>query len=89
VSAETQWLARWFAARAARPDAGLDFELSYFDAGWIDSLGVIDLVAQVETEFDIQFEERHFQDRRFSTIAGLAAIIREIRGDRSDHAASA
>lgn len=56
-----------------------DGETNYFEAGWIDSLGIIELVTDLEVHFGLRFEERHFQDRRFATINGLALIVRELR----------
>jgi acyl carrier protein len=67
------WLDHWFAKRGAT----LDREENYFDAGAIDSFGVIELIEAIEEHFAIQFGERDFQDRRFSTIAGLAEITNE------------
>jgi len=54
-------------------------EKNYFEAGLIDSLGVIELIESIETEFNLKFTEENFQDRRFSTINGLAAIIQQIK----------
>jgi len=48
---------------------------NYFEKGWIDSLKFIDLITQIEEEFSIRFSNDEFQDRKFSTIEGLAKII--------------
>lgn len=48
---------------------------NFFESGHIDSLEAINLVERIEVEFDIRFDNREFQDRRFVTIAGLAEII--------------
>ena len=71
------WIEAWFKRRAGN---GALFQAStnYFEAGLIDSLGVMDLVLEAEAHFGIRFNERNFQDRRFATIGGLADIIREI-----------
>ena len=45
-------------------------EVNYFDAGLINSLGIIDLIERIES---------HFQERRFSTIKGLSEIIHELQ----------
>ena len=55
-------------------------EINYFEAGLIDSFGVIELVENIETEFGIEFTQADFQDRRFSSIAGLAQLITEKKG---------
>ena len=71
------WLADWF-----RTHSGLDVldpialrGESYFDAGLIDSFGVIELIGDVEAHFGVEFSDRDFQDRRFATIDGLAEMI--------------
>ncbi len=70
------WLVEWFRGRAAplpSDDGALD--ANYFDEGWLDSLGVIELIAATEARFRIRFDELNFQDRRFVTIAGLAEML--------------
>lgn len=69
------WLRDWFAER--EPDIELGGDENYFDAGVIDSFGTIELIEEIETRFDIRFDERDFQDRRFATLGGLAEVILE------------
>ena len=81
---ETEWLISWFGQRGPLPAGDEELPaLNYFTAGLIDSLGVIELICAVEAHFGIRFGEGHFQERRFSTIAGLAAIITEVRASTS------
>ncbi len=74
------WLLHWFEQRGPLKGATDEEKLqtNYFEAGLIDSFGVIELITAIETEFHIKFNENHFQDRRFSTLNGLNAIINEI-----------
>ena len=69
------WLNKWFVARGA---GVLGLDENYFDAGAIDSFGVIELIEAVESHYGISFRQHDFQDRRFPTIRGLAEIL----GDR-------
>lgn len=71
----TAWLQDWFAQRA--PALNLTLDENYFNAGAIDSLGVIELVEDVETAFSLSFTPEDFQDRRFTSIAGLAELLRD------------
>ena len=48
---------------------------NYVEAGVVDSYGIIVLVETVERHYDIRFDSREFQDRRFQTVSGLAEII--------------
>lgn len=77
------WLHAWFAERATLPEPATAAEANYFEAQWIDSLSVIELIEAVEANFGIKFGEMHFQDRRFQSIAGLAEIIEELSGRRA------
>ena len=67
------WLQDWFAGRGARPQR----DENYFDAGAIDSFGIIEMIEAVESHFKFAFHQHDFQDRRFATIAGLAEIVDE------------
>lgn len=69
------WLSGWFADRA--PHRELSPTENYFEAEVIDSFAVIELIEALETSFGCRFDDRDFQDRRFSSIAGLAEIIVE------------
>ncbi len=55
----------------------LELDVNYFDEGYIDSLAVIELIAFLENEFNIQLSQDDFIDRRFSTINGLVQIVKE------------
>ena len=54
--------------------------LNLFENGLIDSMGVMNLVIELEKDFDVLFTPDDFQDRRFTSIAGLKEIIREKKG---------
>ena len=71
------WLIRWFEKNSLSNDINVKDSVNqnYFENGWIDSLKFIDLVTQIEEEFSIRFSNDEFQDRKFSTIEGLARII--------------
>jgi acyl carrier protein len=74
-SAPEIWLRDWFKDKA--PDRELQADENYFDAGAIDSFQVIELIEAIEDAFSCRFTETDFQDRRFVTLSGLAAIISE------------
>jgi D-alanine--poly(phosphoribitol) ligase subunit 2 len=75
----TQWLLAWFRMKDRVVADELAGDVNYFEAGLIDSIGVIDLIANIEETFEIRFSHEHFQERRFVTITGLAEIIDELR----------
>ena len=73
------WLLEWFEERGPVEGETVTDKLrvDYFEAGLVDSMGVIDLITAVEDHFEIRLNERHFQDRRFATIGGLREIVAE------------
>jgi len=77
------WLKTWFTNKNDLPSFpdGAESQ-NYFEVGLIDSFNVIELIESIETEFQIKFDQNHFQDRRFSTIKGLAEIINEIKQEK-------
>lgn len=82
MSAE-RWLIDWFTGREIRIEAHAgDVQADYFGEGWVDSLGLVELVDAVESHFSVCFTAQHFEDRRFRSIEGLAAIIDELRSRR-------
>jgi len=72
-----QWLKQYFSVKAELPEAVE--EANYFEVGLINSLGIIELIEAIESQFEIKFNAMHFQERRFSTINGLAEIVDEIK----------
>jgi|TARA_B110000014_G_C19758797_1_gene395178 acyl carrier protein len=72
-----EWLIIWF--KKKNPKIILELEENYINSGVIDSLGIIELVEDIEEAFNINFNQSNLQDRRFSSINGLAKIILEIK----------
>lgn len=69
------WLTDWFAHR--EPHIILAPEDNYFVAGAIDSLGVIELIEEMEQAFLVHFTQDDFQDERFVSIKGLMELLEE------------
>lgn len=72
------WLFAWFHERA--PQVELNPDDNFFNMGAIDSLGVIELIEAMERAFAVRFTQDDFQDRRFSSVSGLAAMLAEKEG---------
>lgn len=69
------WLADWFVHHA--PHITLAPEDNIFVVGAIDSLGVIELIEDMEQTFSVRFSQDDFQDPRFVNIGGLAEMLKE------------
>lgn len=75
----TDWIIAWFVTNtvATADELLATMNDSYFEHGWMDSFKFITFIMDVEERFIISFNNDEFQDRQFSTIAGLAAIINQ------------
>lgn len=52
-----------------------DVDASLFEAGVIDSFGVMDLVAKLEIAFGIQVPDSDMLPRKFETLAKITAYV--------------
>ncbi len=71
------WVKKWFIENGNVDGNLLEMkqEENYLDAGFIDSFTFIGLIADIEENFDICFENNQFEDRKFATLNGLVEII--------------
>jgi acyl carrier protein len=53
--------------------------IAYVDAGYIDSIGIVELVVELESEYGIRFEPDELQSPEFRTIGGLAGMVERLR----------
>ena len=73
-----KWLVDWFKEHGVQFEGDMEKlkNENFFNSGWIDSLGIIDLISDLEKQFNFAFLSADFQDRRFSSIQGLVEIIK-------------
>ena len=69
------WLVAWLGERGTLPSRDELDGFNYLTGGVIDSFAVLELVADSEDAFGIQYTPEDFQNRSFATIDGLTAII--------------
>ena len=70
-----EWLVEWFAQHGRlkrRIDSTTE---NYLEKGWLDSFGIVELLTDVESQFDVRFNEDFFSDPRFPTVDGLSELI--------------
>ena len=54
----------------------LDVEtLNYFESGFVDSLGIIQFIIQIEEEFGISFSDEELADPSFQVVGKLIKLI--------------
>jgi acyl carrier protein len=66
---------RTLVGELAQAPVPADPEASLFEAGVIDSFGVMDLVEKLEATFGIQVPDSEMVPRKFETLAKIAAYV--------------
>jgi acyl carrier protein len=61
--------------RVAAGDARFSRSQPLFELGYVDSVGVVELLAFVTQEFRIEVPDEMLTSEEFSTIDGIAAIV--------------
>ena len=73
------WIMNWFQDKS--PDTTLDINDNYFEKNAIDSFGIMELITDIEANYEITFSQDDFQDPRFTNIEGLSNILMEKIGN--------
>ncbi len=73
------WLVTWFKEKKGAGQHPDFARCNYFEAGFIDSFGIVELIMEIEEKYKVSFDQSHFQDQRFTTISGLAEVIGEMQ----------
>lgn len=76
-----EWLFDFFRSRGTLPagEPGQVLHVDIFDAGLVDSFGVVELITGLETEFRAELSGEDLDDPRLRTMSGLLALIAERR----------
>ena len=46
-----------------------------FEAGYVDSAGVVELIMFIESTFNVKLEDHHVFSEQFTTINGIAELV--------------
>ena len=52
-----------------------------FDAGLLDSLQAVDLVGELEDEFDIEIDAKYVVEENFKTKEAIIALVKRVLGE--------
>lgn len=75
-----QFIIKYISKKGKLPkDINID-EFNYIDTGYVDSMGILKFVVDLEQEFDVQISDDDIMLPEFKTIGGLVKIIEEKRG---------
>ncbi len=67
-----------FVEREYKLPEDVDYEtFDYVENGYVDSMGLVQFVAVLEDEFDIEFSAEELLSNEFKTIGGLEKIIKD------------
>lgn len=72
-----EWLVDWFVQHGRFNQRIESTTTNYLETGWLDSLGIIELLTDVENQFGFRFNEDLLSDPRFQTVDGLGELISE------------
>jgi acyl carrier protein len=70
------------AARRGASMAGVAPDENLFNAGVIDSMGFLELVASVETEFGLEIDFSEMDPAEFTTLEGLVELCSPFKKSR-------
>ncbi len=56
-------------------DAEFTCDVHLFEAGYLDSLSLVRLIAFVEADFTVQLDKKQLFSEEFTTINGIASLI--------------
>jgi acyl carrier protein len=61
-------------------DQGFDRSVDLFENGYVDSVGVAELLEYVTQEFEVEIPESELFSDEFSSIQGIASIVARLQG---------
>jgi acyl carrier protein len=65
-----------FIEKKAKLPKGVDIDtFNYIDSGYVDSIGIIGFMLEIESEFDIEISAEDMLSLEFRTVGGVVSII--------------
>src|ERR671923_1238212 len=65
--------------KVAAHDPGFSVSADLYEEGYVDSIGIVELVTFLEEEFDVAIPEEEMLGPDFSSISGIASIVTRIQ----------
>ncbi|GAA1384295.1 hypothetical protein GCM10009613_14970 [Pseudonocardia kongjuensis] len=72
-----QFVCESFAIRA--DDPGFHRDVDVFEAGYVDSVGLVEILAFVDSRFAVEIAEDDLLSEEFSTLSGMGRIVHRTR----------
>lgn len=61
--------------RVAQADSSFTRDTHLYDAGFVDSTGVVELISFIESTFDVEIPDEDLFSDAFTTINGISAVV--------------
>ena len=74
------WIINWFYSKSSimsTKEIKKRINENFFELGLIDSMNAMELIIDIESNFNISLTHEDFEDDRFFSISGLSQIINE------------
>jgi acyl carrier protein len=71
--------------KVAAADPGFTVSADLYDEGYVDSIGIVELVTFVEEEFNVEIPEEEMLGPDFSSISGIARIVARMQAAGGQH----
>ena len=78
------WLINWFADKMDCNKNEIDPNSNFFEEQYIDSLRIFELIVELESTFNIKFDNSDFLDDKIHSINGLVNIITDKKGAKNE-----
>jgi D-alanine--poly(phosphoribitol) ligase subunit 2 len=77
VQSVNNWVAEFFISREKIKANHIHEkrDLDLFESGLVDSLGIVELIGEIESNFNVELSADDLEDPRFRTINGITEII--------------
>jgi acyl carrier protein len=74
-----QFIIKYISKKGKLPENINIDEFNYIDTGYIDSMGILKFITEIEQKFDIQIDDNDILLPDFKKIGGLVRIIEKKR----------
>ncbi len=61
--------------RVIPDDPQFSWDAHLFELGYVDSVGVVELIAFIESTFRVKLADEHIFSERFTTINGISSVV--------------
>lgn len=65
--------------RVSDDDARFDGTVDLYESGYVDSIGVVELLAFIDEEFGVEIPDELLLSKDFTTVDGIARIVNRLR----------